>query len=580
LIPQDFLQQLLDRTDIVALIDRYVPLKKKGANYQARCPFHSEKSPSFTVSPTKQFYHCFGCGAHGTAISFLMEHGGMGFIDAVKELASQAGLEIPDDGLGNRQDDGQRDRLLEVMESASRYYRQRLKNEARAIEYLKGRGLSGETAARFALGYAPDDWQGLAQAVDDYASSVLEEAGLVIRNEGKRYDRFRDRVMFPIRNERGRVIAFGGRVLGQGEPKYLNSPETPLFHKGREIYGLHENRRAIQGANQIVVVEGYMDVVMLAQFGVDNAVATLGTAVTAEHVGKFFRLVDEVVFAFDGDAAGRKAAWRGLENTLPQLPDGKRARFLFLPDGEDPDSFVQSAGADAFRRLCAQAKPLSEFLFDELSGQTDLSSDEGRVRLAKLAEPHLRQLAQAPLLRRSLQQRLAEITGLAAVAPPVRMDARPAPPPRQRRPMLASPSRVLMQALLHDPRRASALQGMALAEQDADAEVLASLLAVMREHPEYSGARDLVEHFRDRPEQQVIEHAAATLLEWEENYDVEADFQGVLATLSAQAVRQETARISQMSLKDITPEERERYMDALKAKKLDRLKAGKSSDPA
>jgi len=410
-IPEDFIQQVLDRTDIVAVVERYVPLKKAGANYQARCPFHNEKSPSFTVSPTKQFYHCFGCGAHGTAISFLMEHAGYGFIEAVKELAGQAGMPIPDEGQPTPED-GQRSRILAYLESASRFYRQALKAHPRPVEYLKHRGLSGETAARFALGYAPDDWQGLKNAVGDYLDPDLENAGLVIAQDSKRYDRFRDRAMFPIRNERGQTIGFGGRVMGQGEPKYLNSPETPVFHKGRELYGLHEHRRAIQQADQVIVVEGYMDVVMLDQHGVDNAVATLGTAVTADQAARLLRLADEVVFAFDGDNAGRKAAWRALENSLPQAQDGKRLAFLFLPEGEDPDSYVRSQGAEAFRKLCDQASPLSDFLFHELSAQTDLHSEEGKVRLAKLAEPYLAKLTQAPLLGRALRQRLGEMTGL------------------------------------------------------------------------------------------------------------------------------------------------------------------------
>ena len=571
MIPQDFIQLLLDRTDIVEVIDRYVPLKKKGANYMACCPFHGEKTPSFTVSPTKQFYHCFGCGAHGTAISFLMEHSGMGFIDAVKELASRAGLVVPDDGHGGRSDDGQRDRLLEAMDAAARFYRTELRSSERAVAYLKGRGLTGEIAARFALGYAPDDWQGLSRAVADYQSVVLEEAGLVIKGEGKRYDRFRDRVMFPIRNERGRVIAFGGRVLGQGEPKYLNSPETPLFHKGRELYGLFENRRAIQGSGRVVVVEGYMDVVMLAQHGVDNAIATLGTAVTPEHVGKLFRLVDDVVFAFDGDVAGRKAAWRGLENALPQIPDGKRAAFLFLPEGEDPDSYARAEGGEAFRRLCDRAKPLSDYLFGELIAQTDLASQEGKVRLVKLMEPYLQQLGQAPLLRRALQRRLAETTGIAIGgmrSSPERQGA----PTKPRRGMLPSPYRVLLQALLHSRERLASMPDALVLPGHPEAQALASLLTFMREHPEYAGVRDVVEHFRDQPEQASIEAAAAGLLQWDEDYDVEADFQGALATLAEQAARQETESISRKQLSDISPEERARYMAALKNKKLDRLK--------
>jgi DNA primase len=495
----------------------------------------------------------------------------MGFIDAVKELASRAGLTVPDDGQGNRGSDGEREKLLELMDAATRFYRSTLKTNERAVAYLKGRGLTGEVAGRFALGYAPEEWQGLSRAVSDYQSPALEEAGLVIKGEGKRYDRFRDRIMFPIRNERGRVIAFGGRVIGQGEPKYLNSPETPLFHKGRELYGLHENRRSIQGSGRVVVVEGYMDVVMLAQHGVENAVATLGTAVTPEHVGKLFRLVDDVVFAFDGDAAGRKAAWRGLENALPQIPDGKRASFLFLPEGEDPDSYARAEGGEAFRRLCDRAKPLSDYLFDELTAQTDLASQEGKVRLVKLMEPHLHQLKQAPLLKRGLQRRLAETTGVAigsGRSSPIRQDETL----RQRRGVQPTPYKILLQALLHSRSRLEAMPVALVLPNYPEAQALQSLLAVMREHPEYAGARDLVEHFRGHPEQATIEAAAAGLLKWDADYDVEADFQGALATLAEQAAKVETEAISRKNLSDISPDERARYMAALKNKKLDRLK--------
>lgn len=576
MIPQDFIQLLLDRTDIVEVIDRHVPLKKAGANYQARCPFHSEKTPSFSVSPTKQFYHCFGCGAHGTAITFLMEYGGMGFVDAVRELAGRAGLNVPDDGQRDVAADGQRDRLAEVMERAAGFYKDQLKSSDAAKTYLKGRGLEGVTAARFALGYAPDEWQALARAGLDYHDAALEEAGLVVVNEGKRYDRFRGRVMFPIRNERGRVIAFGGRVLGTGEPKYLNSPETPLFHKGRELYGLHENRRAIQGEGRVVVVEGYMDVVMLAQHGVENAVATLGTAVTPEQVGRLFRLVDDVVFAFDGDNAGRKAAWRALENALPQLQDGKRAGFLFLPEGEDPDSFVRQSGADAFRRLCDGAKPLSSYLMDELVSRTDIASQEGQVRLMTLATPYLDQMRQAPLLARSLRKRLAEISGMpVAAVPGERRTRRPQGP--SRRMVLPSPWRVVMQSLLHDPQRLSRLPELPTTGSP-EVEALAAMVAVMKEHPELCGARDLVEYFRGRPEQDVVLAAAAGLLEWDDAYDAEADFQGALATLVEHSARMHAEALSQRRLSDISPEERARYMEALKSKKLDQLNRVKDAE--
>lgn len=571
-IPEDFIQQVLDRTDIVAVIERYVPLKKAGINYQARCPFHNEKTPSFTVSPTKQFYHCFGCGAHGTAISFLMEHAGYGFIDAVKELAGNAGMQVPDDG-HSHEEDGHRSRILAHLDAASRFYRQTLRTHAPAVDYLKSRGLTGETAARFGLGYAPDDWQGLKAAVGDYQDAALEEAGLVIAQEGKRYDRFRDRIMFPIRNERGQVIGFGGRVMGKGEPKYLNSPETPVFHKGRELYGLHEHRRAIQQADRVIVVEGYMDVVMLDQHGVDNAVATLGTAVTADQAGRLLRLADEVVFAFDGDNAGRKAAWRALENSLPQAQDGKRLGFLFLPEGEDPDSFVRAQGAESFRKLCDTAMPLSDFLFAELTAQTDLASEEGKVRLAKLAEPYLAKLAQAPLLGRALRQRLGELTGLMPRRerpPPRQPRGAPAPSPRStgRGRVQASPWRLLLQILLHDTRFASRL-GALPEHPGAEAQALASVLAVMREHPEFSPL-DVQVHFEGRPEYDILKVASAASFDWDDtNYDVEADFLGALAAIRREGDKAVLGTLSGKRPSDLSPAEKALLLASLKTRKPD-----------
>jgi DNA primase len=419
-IPQSFIQELLARVDVVDVVGRHVKLKKAGANWMGLCPFHGEKSPSFSVSPTKQFYHCFGCGAHGSAIGFLMEHAGLGYVDAIHELARTVGLSVPDDRPGP--DDARRrdPDLFDTLVAAAKFYRQRLKDSPRAIEYLKGRGVSGETALRFGIGYAPEGWRSLEAAVPDYAAKTLVESGLVIESEPdadagkkKRYDRFRDRVMFPIRNPRGQVIGFGGRVLGQGEPKYLNSPETPVFSKGRELYGLFEGRDAIRRADCVIVVEGYMDVVMLAQHGVDNAVATLGTATTAQHVQKLMRLVDRVVFAFDGDGAGRRAAWRALEACLPLAADTKRIDFLFLPPEHDPDSFVREHGADGFQAHLASAQPLSEFLLRELSGRVDLATPEGRARLQAEAKPLL--LSMPPVaLRLQLVQAVATRVGVRA----------------------------------------------------------------------------------------------------------------------------------------------------------------------
>jgi DNA primase len=475
MIPNDFIQTLLARVDIVEVIDRHVPLKKAGTNYAACCPFHNEKTPSFTVSPTKQFYHCFGCGAHGTAVGFLMEYAGKSFPDAVEDLARDVGLEVPRDqrpGEAQRREETQD--LATLLLAAARFYRAQLKDAPRAIDYLKARGLNGAIAAHFGIGYAPEGWQPLAAAFPDYSAPALETAGLVIAGEaGKRYDRFRDRIMFPIHDSRGQVIGFGGRVLGTGEPKYLNSPETPLFSKGRELYGLFLGRNAIRDAGKAVVVEGYMDVVALAQHGVDCAVATLGTATTPAHVQKLFRLTDSVVFCFDGDNAGRKAAWRALENTLPVLTDGKEARFLFLPDGDDPDDYVRKRGKAAFEALAEGATSLSAFLLRELAAAHPPTSAEGRAALVAAARPHVAAL-NAPVLAVLIRQELGALTGLpeaelrALLPPPPRPEPaappligearpesrsvrRPAPPSSRRAPSLV---RELIQGLLLQPEAA------------------------------------------------------------------------------------------------------------------------------
>lgn len=416
-IPDSFIQDLLNRVDIVDVVERYVPLKKAGQNYQACCPFHSEKSPSFTVSPTKQFYHCFGCGAHGTAIGFLMEHAGLPFPDAVKELASSAGMQVPAEELSPAERKAAQKKaaaealnLPSVMQQVTRFFRSQLKQSPRAIDYLKMRGLTGEIAARFGLGYAPDDWQPLAQVFADYArNEALLESGLVIDNEqGRRYDRFRDRIMFPIVSARGAIIGFGGRVLDKGEPKYLNSPETVLFEKGRELYGLFQASQAIRAAGKVLVVEGYMDVVSLAQFGVDYAVAALGTATTPTHIQKLMRQSDRIVFCFDGDKAGRKAAWRALENALPLMQDDKAIEFLFLPPEDDPDTYIRRFGVARFEQLMdEEAVPLTGFLLAELSAQVDMQTEAGRARLLHDIKPLLLQL-QAPALGLMLRKRLAE----------------------------------------------------------------------------------------------------------------------------------------------------------------------------
>ena len=412
MIPDSFKQDLLNRVDVVDVVSRYVKLKKAGANFSGLCPFHNEKTPSFSVSPTKQFYHCFGCGAHGNAIGFLMAYGGMGYVDAIKDLASGVGMQVPEWQPRTPEEAKRKEHetdLYGLLERAMDFYRGELKKSPRAIEYLKGRGLTGEIAARFRIGYAPDDWQGLKAAFPDSEDNALVEAGLVIVNEDKRYDRFRDRVVFPIFNARGAVIGFGGRVLkDEDTPKYLNSPETPVFEKGREVYGLAQARDALRTSGRILVVEGYMDVVALAQFGVGYAVATLGTATTPVHATKLLRLADELVFSFDGDAAGRKAAWRALEVSLPLATDAKPIRFLFLPEEDDPDTYVRSHGKDAFERLVREAPTLSEFLLAELRAGADLATAEGRSRLLVAAKPLVQKVA-APALRLQLVKEIAEL---------------------------------------------------------------------------------------------------------------------------------------------------------------------------
>ncbi len=425
MIPPGFIQDLLARADIVEIVGRHVQLRKAGINHKGLCPFHGEKTPSFTVSPTRQTYHCFGCGAHGNAVGFLMEHAGLSYPDAVRDLAQQLGMTVPEDERTPAEREravAQKQRqatLTDVLAKAAEHYRQALKGNPRAIDYLKRRGLTGEIAARFGLGYAPEGWRSLASAFPRYDDPLLEESGLVIAKEAedgneaetKRYDRFRDRVMFPIRSVQGEVIGFGGRVLDQGEPKYLNSPETPVFSKGRELYGLHEGRTSIRQRGYALVVEGYMDVVALAQSGFGNAVATLGTACTAEHVQKLFRFTDSVVFSFDGDAAGRRAAGRALEASLPHASDTRTVRFLFLPEEHDPDSYVRERGAQAFEAQVAQAVPLSRQVIEQAREDLDLGSAEGRARFLANVRP-LWAAVPAGMLRRQMLAEIATRAGL------------------------------------------------------------------------------------------------------------------------------------------------------------------------
>lgn len=517
-IPQHFIDDLLNRLDIVEVIDSRVKLRKTGKNYSACCPFHKEKTPSFTVSPDKQFYYCFGCGAGGNALGFVMDHDHLEFPQAVEELAKRIGLEVPREerGTGGRSRQPVDSPLYPLLAAASEFYRQALKSHparTAAVNYLKGRGVSGVIARDFALGFAPPGWDSLLKHLGDdpLQQKALIDAGLLIENSenGRRYDRFRDRIMFPIRDSRGRVIAFGGRVLGDEKPKYLNSPETPVFHKGQELYGLYEARQFNRQLDEIMVVEGYMDVIALAQLGLRNAVATLGTATSEEHLKRLFRLVPSVLFCFDGDSAGRKAAWRALEATLPNLQDGRRARFLFLPEGEDPDSLVRREGTDAFQaRIHQQARSLADYFFEHLSEEADPRSLEGKAHLATLAVPLIEKIPGANL-RALMRQRLADLTGLGGEALQQLQNSAPAPaatapenaPAEQTRPRnlrrpspprasraaggVEPPNLSALRTLLHHPQLAQKVEdaGSFAAEDDPYAQLLVALLEALQKNP-------------------------------------------------------------------------------------------------
>jgi len=571
LIPESFIQELLYRVDLVDLIDEHVPLKKAGANYVACCPFHNEKSPSFTVSPSKQFYHCFGCGAHGNAIGFLIEYSGLGFVDAVRELAGRAAMEVPD-ARGTASGRGPQSQVLaELMARAAKFYYKQLKGSERAIRYLKDRGVSGEIARRFGIGYAAEGGQNLARVFEDHANVELQLAGLVIKDErGRLYDRFRDRVMFPICSQKGEVIAFGGRVLGQGEPKYLNSPETPLFEKGREVFGLPQARVAIRQAGTVIVVEGYLDVVALAQHGVENSVATLGTATTVTQVQKLLRQADRIVFCFDGDAAGRKAAWRALEGSLEVLAEPKSIAFVFLPEGEDPDSLVRQRGADAFRALTTQATPLSEFFLRELAGHCDLASAEGRVRLIAEAKPLLGRL-QSSMLRLQLVKRLAELSGFSQAEVEHLCDLRPAVQSAPGRARRQAPSllRPLLRLLLQKPRLASELPVELLPDSSAEANAVRMLCETIRSTPggdlPYSA---LLERLQGGECEEVLRAAAAELMHQPfAEYEVDAEFAGAVSKLREGNHRRTfqllQEKVHRLGVGGLSSEEKQRYLQAI-----------------
>jgi DNA primase len=543
-IPQAFIDELLTRVDIVDVIDARVPLKKAGREYKACCPFHSEKTPSFTVSQVKQFYHCFGCGAHGTAISFLMEYEHMEFPEAVEDLANLAGLEVPREAGSDNAAQSTTQPLYDLLEAAAGYYRQQLRTHPqanRAVDYLKARGLSGEVAARFCIGFAPPGWDNLSQALgkDKVARAGLLETGQVIeRSDGSGvYDRFRDRILFPIHDRRGRTVGFGGRVLGDDSPKYLNSPESSVFHKGRELYGLFEARKAVRKLERILVVEGYMDVVALAQFDINYAVATLGTATTPDHLERLYRTVPEVVFCFDGDRAGRAAAWRALENALPVLSDGREARFLFLPEGEDPDSLIRKIGKQAFEQRITEAVPLSDFLFDHLASQLDINSIDGRARLVDQARPLLARLPDN-IFHQMMIERLAEI----AHTDPGRLSERLEPPHERHPPTNTppptqagrgkSPVREAIALLLYQPSLAEAVDELPFQAQDGlpGVALLSELVELLHRQPGLNTGA-ILEHWRGREEARHLNKLA----HWTplaEDLDLAAELHGLLGQIT------------------------------------------------
>lgn len=573
-IPQPFIDELVSRVDIVEVIDAHVPLKKHGREFTACCPFHDEKTPSFTVSPSKQFYHCFGCGAHGTALGFLMEYEHLEFPEAVRQLAEQVGMEVPMESGG--ENPSTRAPLYAVLHNAQRFFHEQLKQTPAAVDYLKRRGVSGEIAAEFGIGFAPAGWDHLLKALGTQAAAQqhLLDAGLVIRGEDGRWrDRFRERVMFPIRDARGRIIGFGGRVIGNEEPKYLNSPETPLFHKGRELYGLYEARQVLRDIPRLLVVEGYMDVVALHQHDLRYAVATLGTATTPEHLQKLFRVTSEVVFCFDGDRAGRTAAWRALENALPEAREGRQLKFLFLPEGEDPDTLVRKEGRETFEARLKDSVPLSIFLLDSLGTQTDLSSLDGRARLVELARPHLarlppgvyRDMLTTELARRA-QVNPEKLTMLNRVASH-RVSGSPRSVPA--RPALTGPVRKALALLLHQPTLAALAGNPAhLANtQLKGMEILRALLEFAQGHPHITGA-GLLEHWRDTETGgYLLKLAQAELVTPEEA--MESEFQAVMADLLGRRDEQRLAVLMDASRqRALSSEEKTELAQLIKARHM------------
>lgn len=584
-IPREFIDDLIRRTDIVDVVEGYVPLRKAGHNLTGLCPFHTEKTPSFTVSPEKQFYHCFGCGAHGTAIGFLMELEGMTFPEAVRDLAARAGLEVPSSTPGAKPtslaETETSEALYSILEEAARYFRRQLRehpNAQEAVQYLKARGLTGDIAQRFGLGYAPQGWDNVLRALGTgiERQQLMVSAGLLVRKDedGRCYDRFRHRIMFPIRDRRGRVIGFGGRVLADDIPKYLNSPESPVFHKGSELYGLYEAKQAQRHLERLLVVEGYMDVIALAQFGFSAAVATLGTAITPNHVEKLFRNVPEIVFCFDGDLAGRTAAWRALEHTLPAMREGRQVRFLFLPEEDDPDSLIRREGPESFGTRLDAAMPLSAFLLDKLSADTPLSTVDGRARLTELAKPLVSKLSDGVFKhmlveevakRAQLDTRtLAHLWGLKM--PPALRSARAgagktssAAAGRK----LISPMRKALAILVQHPQLAAVVPPHAWLDQapQPGARLLKELLDFLTPRPHVTTGA-ILEHWRGTEEETHL----AKLVTWPLTLPathMESELVGTIQILHAEAEARRVDALLSRRLEDLSAEERQELVQGL-----------------
>ena len=557
-IPPEFIDELLARADIVEIVDSRVPLKKAGREYKGCCPFHDEKTASFTVSPAKQFYHCFGCGAHGTAIGFLMEYDHLGFRETIEELAGRYSMIVPEDaGKDNSTERRKQADLYTILGLANRHFQKRLREDESAKKYLIERGLSGEIAARYQLGFAKDSWDDLLNAMTAQKVSIkdMETAGLVSKNDqGRVYDKFRGRIIFPIHDQRGRVIAFGGRILGDGEPKYLNSPETPVFHKGKELYGLHQALSAINKLKQAIVVEGYMDVIALVQAGIENAVAALGTATTAMHVEKLFRQCNEIIFCFDGDRAGRQAAWRALENSLPSMKDGRQISFLFLPDGEDPDTYVKKLGHEIFiKQIQQQSLPLPEYMLSHLSEGIDLQRMDGKAKLAGLARPLLNNLPRGTL-KALLLRELAGITHMdeAGLTELMEEEKKPTPVPHinptakhKKHNLIGKTLSLLLNqpAMALEVKNLEHLQSLELAGMD----VLYQIIELIKISPDLTTSA-IIERFREKIYYDRLCELASSNIDLGDDA-VETEFTDAINRLHLMAIDQETGKITSRSTK-------------------------------